>query len=127
MSDSRSSSEAAVAAVVRKDLLALARRRGVEFQHVLSEFAIERLLFRLGQSEYRKSFVLKGATLFRLWTGDRGRATRDLDLLGSGESEVEAVVAALVHGSEMRTDPPSPRAKITPLGSCPASRGESSC
>ena len=34
---------------------------------------------------------------------------------------------ALVHGSEFGTDPPSPRAKITPLGSCPASRGESSC
>jgi len=93
MSAGRASSDTAM--VVRKGLQALARRRGVEFQRVLSEFAIERLLFRLGQSRYRKDFVLKGATLFRLWAGDERRATWDLDLLGSGESGVEAVVAML--------------------------------
>lgn len=93
MSAGRASSEAVVAIAVRKGLQALARRRGVEFQRVLSEFAIERLLFRLGRSEHRERFVLKGATLFRLWAGDERRATWDLDLLGSGDSEVEAVVA----------------------------------
>jgi len=93
MSAGRASSDTAM--VVRKGLQALARRRGVEFQRVLSEFAIERLLFRLGQSRYRKDFVLKGATLFRLWAGNERRATWDLDLLGSGESGVEAVVAML--------------------------------
>jgi hypothetical protein len=34
---------------------------------------------------------------------------------------------ALVHGSELRTDPPVPRAGLTPLGSCQASRDWSSC
>ena len=91
MTTGRASTGAAL--IVRDGLQALARRRGVEFQRVLSEFAIERLLFRLGQSKYRKGFVLKGATLFRLWAGDERRATWDLDLLGSGESEVEAVVS----------------------------------
>lgn len=95
MSAGHASSEAVVAVAVRKNLRALARRRGVEFQRVLSEFAIERLLFRLGQSEYRKGFVLKGATLFRIWAGDERRATWDLDLLGSGDSEVSAVVAIM--------------------------------
>jgi len=90
MSAGRASSDPAVA--VRGRLQALARRRGVEFQRLLSEFAIERLLFRLGQSEHRQGLVLKGATLFRLWSGDERRATWDLDLLGSGASEVEAVV-----------------------------------
>jgi len=95
MSTGRASTGAAL--IVRNSLQALARRRGVEFQHVLSEFAIERLLFRLGQSKYRKDFVLKGATLFRLWAGDERRATWDLDLLGSGESEVEAVVSMVLN------------------------------
>ena len=91
MTTGRASTGAAL--IVRDGLQALARRRGVEFQRVLSEFAIERLLFRLGQSKYRKDFILKGATLFRLWAGDERRATWDLDLLGSGESEVGAVVS----------------------------------
>jgi predicted nucleotidyltransferase component of viral defense system len=84
-----------VAASVRDRLRALARRRGVEFQLVLSEFAIERLLYRLGASEHGERFILKGATLFRLWTpGDR-RATWDLDLLGLGSSQVPDMVSAV--------------------------------
>ena len=70
------------AASVRGRLRELARRRGLEFQLVLSEYAIERLLYRLGASIHRDRFVVKGATLFRIWAvGDR-RATWDLDLLG---------------------------------------------
>ncbi|MFQ5741929.1 MAG: nucleotidyl transferase AbiEii/AbiGii toxin family protein [Acidobacteriota bacterium] len=84
-----------LAAEVRKGLESLARRRRTELQHVLSEFAIERLLFRLGQSEHRARFVLKGATLFRLWAGAEHRATWDLDLLGSGANEVQDVIAVL--------------------------------
>jgi hypothetical protein len=33
--------------------------------------------------------VLKGAALFTVWTGKPHRATRDLDLLGFGESNEE--------------------------------------
>jgi predicted nucleotidyltransferase component of viral defense system len=84
-----------LAASVRARLLDLSRRRGVEFQLVLSEFAIERLLFRLGESVHAERFVLKGATLFKLWTDDRGRATWDLDLLGKGANGVAEVMAAL--------------------------------
>lgn len=80
------------AASVRARLLDLARKKGVEFQLLLSEFAIERLLFRLGASPYVEQFVLKGATLFRLWSDERRRATWDLDLLGHGASGVEDVV-----------------------------------
>lgn len=81
-----------VAASVRARLLQLARRQGVEFQLVLAEFAIERLLYRLGASAYAERFVLKGATLFKLWSADRGRATWDLDLLGRGAGAVADVV-----------------------------------
>jgi len=70
-----------VAASVRARLLDLSRRGGVEFQRVLSEFAIERLLYRLGMSPHADRFVLKGAMLLKLWSPGSVRATWDLDLL----------------------------------------------
>ena len=36
-------------------------------------------------------FVLKGALLLTLWTGEFHRPTRDLDLLGFGESSAEGL------------------------------------
>lgn len=84
-----------LAASVRARLLNLARQRGEEFQLVLSDFATERLLYRLGVSPDADRFILKGAMLFRLWSADRYRATWDLDLLGRGARSIEAVVAAV--------------------------------
>lgn len=71
-----------VAASVRQRLLNIAHERGEEFELVLTQFAIERLIARLAASPHGKEFVLKGALLFTLWTGQPHRATRDLDLLG---------------------------------------------
>jgi len=82
-----------VAASVRARLLNLSRLRKVEFQLLLSEFAIERLLYRLGVSAHTDRFVLKGAMLFKLWAEGLHRATWDLDLLGRGASTVAEVVA----------------------------------
>lgn len=64
----------------------LARERGDDFQLVLARHANERLLYRLAQSPHAKSFVLKGAALFIVWTGRPHRATRDIDLLGFGDA-----------------------------------------
>lgn len=83
------------AASVRARLLALAQARGLEFQLVLSDFAIERLLYRIGASAQARRFVLKGATLFRLWNDTRGRATWDLDLLGRGGSTAAEFAATI--------------------------------
>lgn len=74
-----------VGASVRTRLLRLARERTEDFQHVLTRYANERLLFRLATSRHAPHFVLKGAALFTLWTGKPHRATRDLDLLGFGD------------------------------------------
>ena len=84
-----------VAASVRARLLNLSRKRGEEFQLVLSDFATERLLYRLGVSPYSDQYILKGAMLFRLWSADRYRATWDLDLLGHGAGSIEAVLAVI--------------------------------
>ncbi len=85
------------AASERDRLARLARDQRVELQLLLSEFAIERLLHRLGVSRYAESYVLKGAMLFRLWSQERGRATWDLDLLGRGAEGVDDVVGVLRH------------------------------
>ena len=84
-----------VAASVRTRLLNLARRQSVEFQLVLSRFATERFLYRLGASSHAERFVLKGATLFRLWSDEQPRATWDLDLLGRGPCTVADVMAVV--------------------------------
>lgn len=67
----------------------VARQRGDDFQLVFTRYAIERFLYRLSESPYGGGFVLKGAMLFHLWANEPHRATRDLDLLGSGDSSVE--------------------------------------
>jgi len=87
-----------LAASIRARLLSLAQSKGEDYQRVLGRYAIERFLYRLGQSPYRDKFALKGATLFTLWTGQTHRPTKDLDLLGQGSSaiaDVEQTVIAI--------------------------------
>jgi hypothetical protein len=79
------------AASVRQRLLNLSRQSGEEFQRLLTRYAMERLLDRLSRSEHAPRFVLKGALLFTLWTGELHRPTRDLDLLGFGENSAEGL------------------------------------
>ena len=86
------------AASIRARLLTLAQSKGEDYQRVLGRYAVERFLYRLGQSPYRDKFALKGATLFTLWTGQTHRPTKDLDLLGRGSSaigEVEETIRAI--------------------------------
>jgi predicted nucleotidyltransferase component of viral defense system len=72
---------------VRARLQRLARARREDFQLILTRYANERLLFRLSASPHADRFVLKGATLFTLWTGVAHRTTRDVDLLGFGDPD----------------------------------------
>lgn len=73
-----------VAASVKDRLLRLAKERGDDFNFVLARYALERLLYRLSRSSHEKDFVVKGAMLFAVWSGNPHRATKDLDLLGRG-------------------------------------------
>ncbi len=69
-----------VGASVRARLGNFARVQGVAFDYLLNRYAVERLLYRLSCSSYRDSFVLKGATLLRVWSTSSFRPTRDVDL-----------------------------------------------
>ena len=110
-----------VAASIRQRLLNRAREKSEAFDLVLTRYALERLLFRIGRSEWKPRFLLKGAMLYTLWYDAPYRPTRDLDLLAFGNSDIahlEGVFRALcgvpveddgitfledsVHGSEIR-------------------------
>jgi hypothetical protein len=77
-----------IGASVRARLLNKAKAGGQDFNLVLTGYALERLLYRLGASEYAERFLLKGALLFDLWFDIPHRPTRDADLLGFGPAEI---------------------------------------
>lgn len=80
-----------IAASIRARLLNLSRETQEDFQMLLNRYARERLLYRLSQSPHRDRFVLKGATLFSIWTDKPFRSTRDADFLSFGPNDVESV------------------------------------
>lgn len=80
-----------LAASVRQQLLNQARDKGDDFNLVLTRYALERLLYRLTRSQYADQFVLKGAMLFAVWANRVYRPTRDLDLLGYGDSSQQTL------------------------------------
>jgi len=87
-----------VGASVRQRLSNLAREQDEDFNLVLSRYAIERLLYRMSQSQHEDEFILKGAQLFALWMGKPHRITRDLDLLRKGNptiSQLEAIFRSI--------------------------------
>lgn len=90
------------AASIRQRLLNRARQEQVPFDAVLNRFGRERLLYRIGISQYRGQFLLKGAMLFALWYDMPHRPTRDMDLLGFGPGELyvmERVFSEIVQQS----------------------------
>lgn len=82
-----------IGASVRARLLTLARAKGRAFDIVLTRYVLERLLYRLSLSRHRERFALKGALLITTWFSDPHRPTRDVDLLGFGDSSPEAILS----------------------------------
>ncbi len=70
------------------------RARGEDVGLGLQRYAAERFLYRLGRSDHRQRFVLKGATLFAIW-GTSYRPTRDLDFTGYGNPDAADVIHAI--------------------------------
>jgi hypothetical protein len=76
---------------VRKMLTRLARSRDETPETLFRRYARERLLCRLSRSEHAAQFVLKGASLFYVWTAEPHRPTKDIDLLGLGPLDAQAI------------------------------------
>ena len=85
-----------VAASVRQRPLNLAREQRHRFEGVLQRYAVERFLYRLSVSGEVDRFTLKGAALFRVWTGQEMRPTRDVDFLSAVPEDHAAIRSALV-------------------------------
>lgn len=73
-----------IGASVRGRLLNKARTEKLDYDLLLTRYALERLLYRLSISEQRDQFLLKGALLFDLWFDVPHRPTHDADFLGFG-------------------------------------------
>ena len=82
-----------LAASVAYRLLERSRQMGEDHQFLLMRFGTERLMYRLGQSAYAESFIVKGAMMFLVWTGSSYRPTKDLDLLGVKSSTAGRLAA----------------------------------
>lgn len=93
-----------VAESVRDRLRNVAKTDTRNYNLLLQYYAIERLLFRLSQSEYVERFVLKGALLLHAFGGDLRRATRDVDFWSSIEN-TEASIRKMI-GECIRADVP---------------------
>lgn len=98
-------------ASVAARLLKRAKQTGDDYQTLLASFCFERFLYRLGVSDARQRFVLKGAMLLRLWSDQPYRATRDLDLLRRGggsfdaiRSDIQTICAAKVEPDAVEFD-----------------------
>lgn len=94
-----------VAASVRARLLNFSRKTGEPFSALLEQYITGRFLYRLSKSRYSDRFILKGAQLFRLWSEQAHRATRDLDLLGFGDSSEGAIKDIFIEISELCIEP----------------------
>lgn len=85
-----------IVASVQARLVQRSRELGVEHQLTLARFGGERLLYRLSKSEFADRFILKGAALLLLWLGETIRPTKDIDLLGFGDTSAEALKRVFV-------------------------------
>lgn len=84
-----------MAASVRQRFLDIARANGRPFNEVLQYFAMERFLYRLGESPHGRKFILKGALMLVAWKTPLSRATMDIDLLGRMKNNVEDIAIAI--------------------------------
>jgi len=90
---------------VRQRLINLSRKRNEDYNLVLIWYAIERLLYRIAKSRYRDKFILKGAMLFSVWASKPYRSTKDLDLLGAGDSSDEGIKSVFREICSLQVEP----------------------
>jgi len=75
----------------RQKLLNKARKDQRPFAELLQHFAMERFLYRLSQSKYKDKFILKGALALLAWNAPTVRPTKDIDLLGEFDNDIEVI------------------------------------
>lgn len=94
-----------IAASIQARLLQRSRQLNVDHQVTLFRFAGERFLYRLSASKYADKFILKGAALMLFWLDEKIRPTKDIDLLGLGDTSNEELKRIFVAVCEQPAPP----------------------
>ncbi len=75
------------------------------FDDLLSQYANERLLYRLSQTPHVNQLILKGGSLFLVWLqGDTHRATQDIDFLATEPLHISDAESIVKHLCTMDVD-----------------------
>jgi hypothetical protein len=80
------------AASIHQRILNKAAVEHKPFNELLQYYAIERFLYRLGESPHCNQFVLKGALVFLAWQATLTRPTRDIDFLGYTNNSIDNLI-----------------------------------
>ncbi len=94
-----------IAVSTRQKLLNKARKDQRPFAELLQYFAMERFLYRLSQSKYKDKFILKGALALLAWNAPTVRPTKDIDLLGEFNNDVEVITQVISEICEQDVEP----------------------
>lgn len=70
-----------ITVLIKARLLNITKQSNKSFELILLRYCSERLLFRLGISNYKNHFCLKGGALIYAWEKENSRPTRDMDML----------------------------------------------
>jgi len=92
-----------IVASIRGRLLNIARQEDIPLQRILTLYKQEGLLHRIVTTEYGNSIVLKGGLLFYQFQGMVARPTKDIDLLGSGDSRTDTLLQDVLKAASMVT------------------------
>jgi len=90
---------------VRQRILNKSKADKRPFMELLQYYAMERFLYRLTQSSYAQSYVLKGALMLRAWKSPEFRPTMDIDLLGITGNDEANIVAQVRNILAVETTP----------------------
>lgn len=93
-----------LAASIRARLKQHADASKQDFNLTLTQYGLERLLYRLSISPHAANYLLKGALLFSLWYDQPHRPTRDADLLGFGPDDIDTAVSAFREISQIEVE-----------------------
>ena len=80
-------------ASVKGRLLNISRDTQVDFNVLLTKYALERFLYRMSVSRFRSHFILKGALMFGVWSKELHRTTRDADVLSLQPPSLERLAS----------------------------------
>ena len=74
-------------------------------KEILRYYAMERFLYRLSISQYKKSFFLKGGLMLMVWDPGTHRATLDIDLLARTNNSDENIQLRPSFSNQLNKNP----------------------